>query len=93
MTEKNTDIEASAGREASEYSDLLYSPHFLPGRGRRGGSQRVGVIHAVKPLPEETCGDNFNMAVCGKVPGGMSLGWSDIVANITCQNCRKALGI
>lgn len=64
-----------------------YIPHFLPGRGRRSGSQRVGAIHAVQPCK----GDNFSPALCGKKPQGKSLGWCDTSREIDCKKCLKEL--
>lgn len=59
------------------------SAHFLPGRGKRSGSQRIGVIHLVEPVN----GDNFNAALCGKKPSGISLGWSETSGKVTCDKC------
>ena len=90
MTDKPTETTEAAGRKASDsLSELLYSAHYLPGRGRRGCSWHIGNIHAVKPKH----GDNFNKALCGKKPKGISLGWTTTSREINCHKCRKKLGI
>lgn len=91
MKTSNTTEQASTDALRRREAALLYSGHFLPGVGRRNGSQRIGVIHAVEPL--ECNGDNFNSALCGKEPGRKSLGWHKSSSDITCAKCRKALGI
>ena len=70
-------------------NDLLYSAHYLPGAGRRGGSSRIGIVHAVKSLH----GDNFNHALCGKKPKGISLGWTQTSLDINCVTCRAMIEI
>ena len=78
----------------SDLNVLLYAPHFLPGRGGRTGHQRVGVIHAVKPMPPGQGGDHFDQAACGKEPGRTSQGWySGRDLQINCQKCKKILGM
>jgi len=64
---------------------LEYSAHHLPGRGRRNGGARVGVIHLAPPVH----GDNFRPALCGKKPGGLSLGWKPICRAVTCKKCAS----
>tara|TARA_R100001143_G_scaffold31127_1_gene30216 strand:+ start:36440 stop:37600 length:1161 start_codon:yes stop_codon:yes gene_type:complete len=78
--------EAQQGGEVSENKEPKATPHFLPGRGKSSGSQKVGIVHLVKALKGN--GDNFNQALCGKAPHGKSLGW--ITAGNrepTCQSC------
>ena len=85
------EVEKATRSGASELKDLLYAPHFLPGRGKRGGSQRVGVVHAVESSNGH--GDNFNTAACGRNPSGLSLGWQTTATDVSCPKCKKALGI
>lgn len=67
-----------------------FKPHYLPGRGRRGGSSTIGVVHAVL----EVHGDNFSAAACGKKPSGKSLGWAETSREITCKACiASVLGV
>ncbi|VUD48593.1 hypothetical protein TDB9533_01264 [Thalassocella blandensis] len=61
--------------------------HFLAGRGKSVGHQAVRALHIV----EEAHGDNFNVALCGKKPQGISLGWIKIMGPITCIKCMKEI--
>lgn len=66
-----------------------YSPHFLPGRGKKSNNQSIKVIHAVKSAH----GDNFNKSLCGKSPGKKSLGWYETRINVNCEICKRKLSI
>ncbi len=69
----------------------VYSPHSLMGRGgKRGATSSMRNVHAVQAVEN---GDNVNTSLCGKKPGGRSLGWHQVSSAINCPECLKHPGI
>jgi len=63
-----------------------YKPYALMGRGGKSGATKV---HAVEAPSSNV--NNFNVSLCGAMPGPTSLGWHMMTIDINCEKCIRKI--